>query len=1672
VTSYTHSTGAVVSSDASGLIRYWALESSGATTGFVLEQKFNRDLDSDEYLEWSRTFEIGSLVVGDTTVYRPLVDDEREYPVAVTSGTSGSNLFARAFTWHSSSLSPKEITVTWPTVTTANNGSNSATTSRVWLDQVGRTVWTQAEDGVIDYTRYSGGVVTMTIRDADTTLTGGGQVFNGLTMPGWTLGSGLVHRIEQSAYDDGFQPTVTHADGRVLVGYTSVLEDRRSISLSYPAMAGGYVYGPVEFNVQNHARRSEAQGRVALAGNDEDDDFTAHVDETESDPLLALDLGTVCRYRTSLYNESGTELEYARTYFDVPGSGAGSSGTNYDEEEYAYDAMGRQNRRELPHVGIPGGGTIYRTSYDILGRVAARSMGTDDSGTGSDNMVVTELLEYDGGGDDGNSLLTERILRTTASSSDERPTGYAHDVRGQLLLTTGATAPHSLVKYDNMGRELARGEYSSAPSPTADPTSTTSGRTALSSTEYDQRGRVMRSHFYNIDPSNGTNTSSEKVTTDYWYDGTGRTLKVEGAKLSKTFYDRLGRETHSFVLATTDDGFDSATYGKVDDVSGDIVLVEHQTVYESTSSDEVVMRATIERFHDDYGGGETTGALDTNADNDRMVVTAGNLEGRSQITAMWHDDLGRLENVVAYGTNGGSTFTRTALSVPARGPNALRTTYDYDDTGEQFSVVDPKGAEARFGFDDAGRQTSVTQNYEDGTPESLEPDKDQIVRYGYANGLRTTYTADLPSSDQVTTYIYGTARSGSSVEDSLVATSHLLYQVQYPDYDSGASPVDRMTYAYNAQGEEIFRQDQDGTVLEKTYDLAGRLVTDAASALGTDIDDLGIGTDIDGAVRRKEYAYDGLGRMTTATQYSATTSGTLVDQVAYTYGEWGRMTAFSLDVDSAVVGGSGIAPYTCAIDYTRTWAAITPASRSGSRLVVADSVTLPGGAFYSFVQDSTGYHEQAGRTSSVKDGVPTTVATFQFVGDRRVSKVALEVHDFVMDYADGASGGSYADWDRFNRVIEDEWHKDLATDRKFLHRKYTLDEGGFITEVYDPIEVDTSSDPTMDTMLTLDDLNRLTGLQRGELNPTTHTISAESMEWTRTLDVVGNMSNYLLDWTGDGDSLDADEYDTDLTFSTANEIATVDTVAATYSKSGMLLNDLRLKYKYDAWSRIVKVINASNSATLANYRRNALNYLIGEQLDRQPDTYIDGNDYWEYFLTRPSDMGMLASFRGSDIDPLVERLWLGDLESSATGSFYAPAVLESRDDNYDGTIDRDTVLFIDRTGSVIGNYGDEGSNGRQVERLHYNMTSQPFLMAWGDVDGDGDADSSDESWIGFLWSFSFYDVRADLDIDGDVDSADYSAHATGGGGVRVSNDTNRLSAQALHMQYGLTQAVARGLQSTIGTWTRRDPANYSDGPSLYADRRSNPFAYVDRLGLESDSTQCGEPTGSWPHNTATGGFINAPTTFALNTGGQQQDDCGARVRIDNPPSAWCGNQSCNSFISVGMHPTFDFGTRDGSCIGAPLRQPCRFDFRVRLNIEQYGVGTGRDEATSDFYDQWHTTDIGDDEPPQWDHSGDQGGSFEGAPGTPGISGSYAGYRINTTVACGQSKSYRITAQSHHSYVPPVELEIRVCCTGCPSFFPVIFTPPTEVVPSGGTNVPCWSGQCGGALCGSQFGRNY
>ena len=78
------------------------------------------------------------------------------YPVAnVTqyrnTDGSGDQTTTYAYTWFSGAIQPESVTTTLPTVTTAQNGSNSANSSIVVSDARGRMIWSKDEAGYINY---------------------------------------------------------------------------------------------------------------------------------------------------------------------------------------------------------------------------------------------------------------------------------------------------------------------------------------------------------------------------------------------------------------------------------------------------------------------------------------------------------------------------------------------------------------------------------------------------------------------------------------------------------------------------------------------------------------------------------------------------------------------------------------------------------------------------------------------------------------------------------------------------------------------------------------------------------------------------------------------------------------------------------------------------------------------------------------------------------------------------------------------------------------------------------------------------------------------------------------------------------------------------------------------------------------------------------------------------------------------------------------------------------------------------------------------------------------------------------------------------------------------------------------------------------------------------------
>jgi YD repeat-containing protein len=290
---------------------------------------------------------------------------------------------------------------------------------------------------------------------------------------------------------------------------------------------------------------------------------------------------------------------------------------------------------------------------------------------------------------------------------------------------------------------------------------------------------------------------------------------------------------------------------------------------------------------------------------------------------------------VAYGDYGGSNFDRDGLSVASRSDTALVMSFSYSTDGEVETTTDPRGLVARTERDDAGRTTKEIRNYSAGVNSGnpANPDDNQTVRYEYVDGLRTKIIADVPSgeTDQETVYIHGTTAGTPSAQ--VLSTGHLLRATKYPDstntgtssanIDSDSSDV--VSHAYNAQGQEVYRKDQAGSVFETEYDTSGRQTQRRVTTLAAGFD---------GAVRRQSRTYDGLGRPSFVTQYDNATvgSGAVTDEVSYAYDGWGGVTSYKQDRDSAV-GASGY--YEVAYAYAK--------ATTGRNTVRRSQMTLPGG---------------------------------------------------------------------------------------------------------------------------------------------------------------------------------------------------------------------------------------------------------------------------------------------------------------------------------------------------------------------------------------------------------------------------------------------------------------------------------------------------------------------------------------------------------------------------------------------------------------------------------------------------------------------------------------------------------------------------------------------------------
>src|SRR5262249_14835912 len=157
----------------------------------------------------------------------------------------------------------------------------------------------------------------------------------------------------------------------------------------------------------------------------------------------------------------------------------------------------------------------------------------------------------------------------------------------------------------------------------------------------------------------------------------------------------------------------------------------------------------------------------------------------------------------------------------------LVTSTAYTAAGFVDSTTGPRGIVNKNSYDNLGRTTKTIEAYVDGTPSNND---DKTTEYTFdGSGHMLTLQADLTGGAyQKTQWTYGT---NSSTSDG-VNSNDILKSMQYPDKTTGnPSSSQQETYTVNALGEQTTKTDRNGNVHTYSFDVLGRITSDAVTTL-------------------------------------------------------------------------------------------------------------------------------------------------------------------------------------------------------------------------------------------------------------------------------------------------------------------------------------------------------------------------------------------------------------------------------------------------------------------------------------------------------------------------------------------------------------------------------------------------------------------------------------------------------------------------------------------------------------------------------------------------------------------------------------------------------------------------------------------------------------------------
>ena len=1183
----------------------------------------------------------GTAEPQESWTYKPNVTSAGTAYVTATDTTYGAaggadgRTTSYAYAFYSGSDRVRQVTVTLPTISAAQDGPDVADVESAAFDPLGNLVWSRDGSGAITYAAYSvaTGAMVKSIADVNTADT---SDFDSAYLPsGWTTptGDGLELVTTDTIDDQGRTTKGVSPAGRVTV-YT--YDDADHEVREYDGWTGTATTGPTVGYREDWSGGTVDTFTISAAPHVTDGlpDGTEAATDLQSLTRTLLDAAGQAVATDSYFSLTGLTLTDSVTSsipYPINAIGPGTSGTNFNTATYAYDIDGNLDRT------ADADGTIERAVYDGQGQAVSQWIGTADLSSWSpatatatgNNLVDVEDDYYDGsttpgdvGGGDGD--LTKSVAHPGGGASD-RTTTYAYDYKDEPTLEIdgyGSAQPTAIVTaYDNAGEATGVQQYAGSGFAFTGGAVTTGDAALLradASTAYDDQGRPYQQTVYSVDPTTGAigtadissayydhrgltlaTVSPTGLATQYAYDGAGWATAEYTGTLSAANWTAAASSSGSVVLSqtayaydadgnvtgtTTADRFgtDSTTatgpLGNPSGTGGPAARVSYATTFYDLSDRTVAT--------DDAGtNGGTAPAADYARSVSSATVTGGHTvlsdPGRAGLSSTVGDVV-----AVLSGTGAGQRATVTADD----GSGHLTLSADLavaPDSTSRYALVSPADLLTQQNYDDAGNVANTVD------PRGI------VTAYQYdAMGRETRVVADMAdggtsptdSTNQTTAYAYdgdGNVTSMEAVmptgEDSQTtdyvygvssATAGVLNDADLLQKVEYPSPT---TGAASSGQAETYAYDNLGEQLSYT-DRDGTAHAYAYDALGRMTTDTvtAFGTGVDASVAQLAYGYNDAGLMDSATSYDGDDG--VVNQDTETYDGFGQLAA-EAQSESGAVATDGSTP---TVGYTYDAA-------NGDR---PTGIVYPDGRTLSYGY-AAGLDSAASRIASLSD-VDGPIQTYAYLGlDTPVTFADGNGTELTYQGTAGSTGGDagdqYTGLDRFGRVDDQDWVNSSGT--AIDEQQYTYDKDSSVLSRRNTVLTAQSE------LYTYDNLNRLTSFARGTLNST-----ATGMTGTPT-----GTESWGLDAVGNWDSDTVDGSATTRTNSDQNQVKTVttpggggDTTATLgYDANGNTTTDQTgQQYAYDAWNRLVTTKDTSG-ATLVTYGYDAEGRRVTEV---RPDT--------------------------------------------------------------------------------------------------------------------------------------------------------------------------------------------------------------------------------------------------------------------------------------------------------------------------------------------------------------------------------------------------------------------------------------------------------------------------------------